>query len=399
MTTRPIYLNDMSLVCPLGSDHGSVLRRLLQGDVSGLVEDTTWLGDRPTFVGCVRELLPDALPEKLRHWDCRNNRLLLKALEPLRSAIEAAIQRYGRGRVGVVLGSSTSGIADAEPALIQWHQQGDVPAHYHYDIQELGTPSRLLASVLGLEGPAFTLSTACTSSAKALASARRLIQAGFCDLVLAGGVDTLCQLTVKGFASLESLSPERCQPFSAHRRGINVGEAAALFLVSAEEAPVALAGVGETSDAYHISAPHPEGRGAIAAMEQALADAAISPGQLDYLNLHGTATLQNDAMESLAVNRVFGGQLPVSSTKALTGHTLGAAGALEAAFCWLLLSDLNQAAALPPNRIDGPVDPQLAPLNLLTMGGTFRRNRENYMMSNSFAFGGNNIALLLRGTS
>lgn len=394
-----VYLNEMSLVSPLGSRHDDVLRRLLAGNRDGLVQESGWLDGRDVFVGRVQAELPPVNPDLPAPWDCRNNRLLLAALAPIRAAVDVAIAQYGPQRVGVVLGTSTSGIADVEAALVQWHRERHYPAHFHYVTQELGTPSRFLAAELDVQGPAYTISTACSSSAKALAAARRLIRAGICDAVIAGGADTLCQLTLKGFASLESVSAGRCNPFASQRDGINIGEAAALFLLAAQEGPVALLGTGESSDAHHISAPHPEGRGAIRAMEQALADGGVSPGQVDYLNLHGTATPQNDAMESIAVNRVLGSQVPASSTKALTGHTLGAAGALEAALCWLLLSHHNTGAGLPLQVMDGEPDPRLAPVHLVQPGESFQRRRENYMLSNSFAFGGNNVSLLLRGAS
>lgn len=399
MKSSTIYLNEMSLVSPLGNRHDEVLRNLLAGSRDGLVEEAGWLDERAVFVGRVCAELPQPGPALPAAWDCRNNRLLLAALDPIRPAVQKAIAHYGPSRVGVVLGTSTSGIADAEAALVQWHRQGSYPADYHYAKQELGTPSRFLALELGVQGPAYTISTACSSSAKALASARRLIRAGICDAVIAGGADTLCQLTLRGFAALESLSAGRCNPFAASRDGINIGEAAALFLVTAQEGPVALLGAGESSDAHHMSAPHPAGRGAIRALEQALADGGVSPAQIDYLNLHGTATPQNDAMESTAVHQVLGAAIPASSTKALTGHTLGAAGALEAALCWLLLSGHNAGAELPVQVMDGEPDPRLAPVHLVRPGESFQRKRENFMLSNSFAFGGNNVSLLLRGTS
>ncbi len=396
MTQAPVYLNEMSVVCPLGSDHPVVLEGLLAGRRDGMVIEDGWFRDRSVVVGRVATALMP-LAERFQNWRSRNNQLLQAALQPLLPVVDDWKRRCGGERIGVVLGSSTSGIHDAEPALMQWSADATLLPGYHYEVQELGNPSAFVASYLGVSGPCFTISTACTSSAKALASARRLLNAGLCDMVIAGGADSLCKLTIQGFASLESLSAGYCQPFGEGRDGINIGEAAALFIVSREPAPVTLAGVGETSDAHHVSAPHPQGLGAIQAMLLALQDAGVSSAQVDYLNLHGTATPQNDAVESLAVNQVFGVQLPVSSSKALTGHTLGAAGALEAAFCWLLLSAQNVSNGLPPNRRDRPLDSTLPPLNLLTGEGHFERKDENFMMSNSFAFGGNNIALLLRG--
>ena len=215
-------------------------------------------------------------------------------------------------------------------------------------------------------GPAWTMSTACSSSAKAMASAARILRAE--SPMRMPAVLTRCAFTINGFSALESVSAARCNPFSRHRDGINLGEGAALFVLGREPGPVRLSGWGETSDAHHPSAPDPSGRGAIDAMRQALARAGIAPGDVDYLNLHGTATVQNDAMESLAVAEVFGGRVPASATKPLTGHALGAAGAIEAALCWLALVD-NPRGLLPPHWWDGAADPALPPLAFVPPGG------------------------------
>jgi len=221
-------------------------------------------------------------------------------------------------------------------------------------------------------------------------TARRLLAMDLCDAVLCGGVDSLCRLTLNGFTALEAVSAERCNPFSLNRNGINIGEAAALFLMTREPASVALLGAGASSDAHHISAPEPGGRGALQAMRKALAQADLTPEQIGYLNLHGTATQHNDAMESRAVAELFAAGVPCSSTKPLTGHTLGAAGALEAAFCWL---SLQPGATLPPHVWDAVIDPQLPALDFVLPGQTLKGPRN--LMSNSFAFGGNNVSLIL----
>nr|MBP9678449.1 beta-ketoacyl-ACP synthase [Aeromonas sp.] len=235
--------------------------------------------------------------------------------------------------------------------------------------------------------PAYTLSTACSSSARAFISGQRMLAAGLVDAVLVGGADSLCGLTLNGFDSLESLSGTLCQPFDNGRQGINIGEGAALFLLSRQPAPLALLGVGESSDAWHISAPHPDGVGAEAAMGMALAQAGLTPEQVGYINLHGTATRLNDAMESQAVYRLFGDRVPCSSTKPLTGHVLGAAGAIEAALACLLL---ERALPLPPQRVMTG-DPALAPIRLVSGTTPLATPR---ILSNSFAFGGNNVSLL-----
>jgi 3-oxoacyl-[acyl-carrier-protein] synthase-1 len=323
----------------------------------------------------------------------RNNRVALAALAQIRSEVDALIARFGPDRIGIVLGTSTSGIAEGEVAFKHYVEQGAFPSHFHYGQQELGSPAAALATTLGVSGPAYVHSSACSSSAKAMASAARLINMGLCDAVISGGVDTLCDFTIAGFAALDSVSAERCNPLSANRQGINIGEGAALFLMTSEPATVTLCGWGESSDAHHISAPDPEGTGAILAIRQALQRAAITPEQIDYINLHGTATLQNDAMESKAIHQMFGAATPVSSTKSLTGHTLGAASAIEAGLCWLTMQDDNPTGILPPHLWDGQADPALPPLNVVAVGKALGRP-PRYVLSNSFAFGGSNAALI-----
>jgi 3-oxoacyl-[acyl-carrier-protein] synthase I len=252
----------------------------------------------------------------------------------------------------------------------------------------------MLAAKLGIRGPAYVHSSACASSAKALASAARLIRMGLCDAVLAGGVDSLCAFTVAGFKALESISEKRCNPLSRNRNGINIGEGAALFLMSTAPTTVALRGWGESSDGYHMSGPDPAGVGARLAIERALARAGIPAAQIDYVNLHGTGTLQNDAMESRVIHALFGEAVAVSSTKPLTGHTLGAAGAIEAGFCWLAMQEDNPAGKLPPHLWDGMADPDLPTLNVAETGSDLGHPLR-WALSNSFAFGGANVALVL----
>jgi 3-oxoacyl-[acyl-carrier-protein] synthase-1 len=230
-----------------------------------------------------------------------------------------------------------------------------------------------------------------------MASAARLIRMGVCDAVLTGGVDTLCGFTVAGFSALESVSAQRCNPLSANRNGINIGEGAALFLMTATPATVALCGWGEASDGHHISAPDPAGSGARRAIGQALARAGIDAGRIDYINLHGTATIQNDAMESRVVHDLFGDRVAVSSTKPFTGHTLGAAAGIEAALCWLAMQDDNAGGVLPPQLWDNCADPALPALNVAAPGARLGRPLD-WALSNSFAFGGSNAVLVLGRT-
>ncbi len=382
------YLHALGIVNALGADQAAVRRGLYAGSTAGMQLRRDFVPGREVRVGAVAAA-PAGLEAGFEHYASYNNRLLRAAVQQIRPEIDAALSRHGGRRIGVVLGTSTSGIAEGERAIAEQARSGAFPADYHYRQQEIASPGEYLRCALKLGGPAWTVSTACTSSAKAVASGRRLIAAGLCDAVLVGGVDSLCRLTLNGFAALESVSRGLCNPMSRNRDGINIGEGAAVFLMSREPGPVAVLGVGESSDAFHISGPDPEGRGAELAMRQALAG--LDAAAVDYLNLHGTATPQNDLMESHAVQRVFGAAVPCSSTKPLVGHTLGAAGATELAFCWMLLTEPG-AAPLPPHVWDGAADPALAPLHLVASG---EARHCRVAASNSFAFGGNNICVLL----
>ncbi|WP_373976321.1 beta-ketoacyl-[acyl-carrier-protein] synthase family protein [Chitinibacter sp. SCUT-21] len=387
------YLNHLGLISPLGIGHNDTIAALLAG-TRGLIPACADLIDRPSWIGQVPGKLP-ALPAELARYHSRNNQLLYAAAMQIDAPIRQAIAQYGAARVAIVLGTSTSGIAESEQAMREL-EQGRLPQDgYSYQRHEMGDPARFLADLYAITGPAYVISTACSSSARALITARRLLKMNLADVVLCGGVDSLCRLTLNGFAALESVSAQPCNPFRAQRDGINIGEAAALFIMSRDVGPVALVGCGASSDAHHISAPHPQGHGAAAAMQAALLDAALKPDDIDYLNLHGTATPLNDAMESQAVSDTFGQYLPPSSsTKSLTGHTLGAAGALEAAFCWLLLQDqFNPKHYLPPQIGDGDFDPNLPALNWPQAGKSYPLKTA---MSNSFAFGGNNVSLIFQ---
>lgn len=385
------HLQALGLVCA-GAASPEELRQALFAAQPSDVAPETWREGRELHLGRVRSELP--APPDERAYRSRNNALLAQALQQIRPQVDASLQRHGPLRIAIVLGTSTSGVGESELAWEAASRTGALPPDHDPRQQEIGNPAAWLAAELGVQGPAYVVSTACSSSAKAMASAARLLQAGQADAVLCGGADSLCDFTVAGFAALEAVSGPRCNPMSANRCGINIGEAAVLFLMSAEagDGPaIRLAGWGESSDAHHISAPEPGGAGAEAAMRQALDRAALSPAAIDYLNLHGTATPHNDAMESQAVARLFGLDLPCSSTKPLTGHTLGAAGALEAAIAYLVLSDTGR---LPVHHFDGQRDPALPPIRLVQPGERLDA-APRAVLSNSFAFGGSNAALVL----
>jgi 3-oxoacyl-[acyl-carrier-protein] synthase-1 len=385
------FLNALGIACALGAGKAAVAEALFVGEAYGLRAEPGWIPGHAPPLGAVRTPLPDIPSTLSRTRDNRCNRLLLAAAQEIEADIRAAIATHGNARVGVVLGTSTGGIEEATHGLAAYRHDGAWPQDYRYAHQELAGPAEFLAEWLELAGPCYTISTACTAGARAIISAQRLLQAGLCDAVVCGGVDTLARLPLNGFHALGAMDPSRCNPFSRERRGINIGEAAALFLVTREHGAVQLLGTGSSSDAHHMSSPDPEGRGAVMAMRHALADARLDADQIDYLNLHGTATTHNDAMEALAVAAVFPQGVPCSSTKPLTGHTLAAAGALEAAFCWLSLGD----GRLPPQVRDGEADPELPVLRFVDAGARLPAAKPRRLMSTSFAFGGNNACLIL----
>lgn len=352
--------------------------------------------DLATWTGAVDQVDQEVLRADLRAFNCRNNRLAQLGLrqDGFEQAVLAAAARYGRRRIGVFLGTSTSGILETEQAYRALDPAtGALPASFVYAGSH--NPFSVTAFVRDycrLEGPAMTVSSACSSSAKVFASARRMIATGLIDAAVVGGVDSLCLTTLYGFNSLGLLSRDPCRPFDAARNGISIGEGAAFVLLERPPAnldagAILLRGVGESSDAHHMSAPHPEGRGAMAAMRQALASAGLPPEGIDYVNLHGTATPSNDAVEGQAMAAVFGDRaVPCSSTKGATGHTLGAAGGLEAVICALAL----QQGFLPGGAQTENLDPAL-PVDYLL------RNRDEpplHALSNSFGFGGTNCSLI-----
>ena len=384
-----IYFSAVGMLNALGHSPDEIAGNLSRGIAPGFKESAAWLlHEQPCWVGTVDAELP-LIPATLQQHNSRNNRLLLAALAQIRAAVDTAITRYGPDRVAVVLGTSTSGVDEGDKAVSGTMQPAS-PEGYDYQQQELGDPSRFLSAYLGLNGPAYTISTACSSSARAIISGKRLIEAGLADVAIVGGADTLSRMPVNGFHSLESLSLARCKPFSRERCGINIGEASALILLSREPQRIGLWGVGESSDAWHMSAPHPEGAGAKRAIHLALTDAELPSEAIGYINLHGTATRLNDQVEAQVIHEIFGQTVPCSSTKHLTGHTLGAAGATEAALAWLILS---RNLLLPPQDFTtAPLDETLPDCGLLLQAETLKKRM---ILSNSFAFGGNNVSLII----
>jgi 3-oxoacyl-[acyl-carrier-protein] synthase-1 len=391
----PLVLTRFTGVNALG--HGvAAIHDALRAGRSGLARCAFENAKLDTYCGMVTGLDEQPIAGKLAHFDCRNNRLALAALrqDDFEQAVIEARGRYGAERIAVVLGTSTSGILETEHAYRNRDPQtGKLPASYRFQhTHNLYASTDFVRSHLGLSGPAATVSTACSSSAKVFASAWRLMQLGLCDAAVVGGVDSLCLNTLYGFASLELISPEPCRPCAADRKGISIGEAAGFALLERPEntrahSGIALLGFGESSDAYHMSTPHPEGAGAALSMRRALACAGLQPAQIDYINMHGTASQVNDAMEDKAIAAVFGTHTPASSTKGWTGHALGAAGITEAVISALCI----QNGFMPGNLNTRSLDPSLASELLLAN----REARVARVLSNSFGFGGSNASLVL----
>ena len=394
----PLVLSAFTASTALGVGCAPLQRALAQG-VSGLVPCDFETARLPTWIGQVPGVDTTALPPEWAAYDCRNHRLALLGLraDGFEAAARAAIARHGAERVALVLGTSTSGVLSAELAYRERAADGALPAGFNYrTTHNTGSLTSFVRDLLGLRGPAFTLSTACSSSAKAFAVADRLIAAGLADAAIVGGVDSLCLTTLYGFSSLELTSPEPCRPCDVARQGLSIGEAAAFALLECPgdapqgDASILLAGWGESSDAHHMSAPHPEGRGARAAMGQALSRAGLAPADIDYINLHGTATPANDLAESTAVAAVFGANagVPCSSTKGMTGHTLGAAGAVEA-----VISALALRHGLLPASVGTEVPDPALPIQIVLTPQRLPSLR--HVLSNSFGFGGSNASLVL----
>ncbi|KLI98083.1 beta-ketoacyl-[acyl-carrier-protein] synthase family protein [Luteimonas sp. FCS-9] len=371
-------------------------REALRARRGGLRRNDFGPAPLPTWIGRVDGLEAAALPAALARWECRNNRLAWLALQQdgLPAALEALVARHGADRVAVLVGTSTSSIGASEEGYVRATTGDDGTRRFPDDLARpiVHTPHSLgdfLQHATGLRGPCITVATACSSSAKVFAQAARMIDAGLVDAALVGGVDTLCGSVLFGFNALGLVSSERCRPFDAARDGLSLGEAGGFALLERAapgEAGLQLRGYGESSDAHHMSAPHPEGLGATLAMQGALARGGVDAAQVGYLNLHGTSTPANDAVEARAVDALFPGTLHASSTKGWTGHTLGAAGIVESVFALIALEH-----GILPGILDSQVrDPACGPQIRFD-------NAErgiDYAMNNSFGFGGNNCALL-----
>jgi len=390
----PLQLSSYTATTCLGRGLAATRAALAEGR-SGLVPCAFESVRLDTWIGEVAGVDHHVLPASLSRYDCRNNRLTMIGLEAdgFADRVRAAASRYGRERVGVFLGTSTAGILQTELAYRRRDPAtGALPADFCYRTTHNSfSLAEFTRDYFGLEGIAMAVSTACSSSAKVFAAAARQLALGTVDAAIVGGVDSLCLTTLYGFASLQLTSSRPCRPYDGARDGISIGEGAAFALLERVESPasgaVLLLGTGESSDAYHMSSPHPQGLGAQLAMEAALRSAGLAVAEIDYINLHGTSTPANDAAEGKAVAALFGDGVPCSSTKGATGHTLGAAGAVEAVICALALED----GLLPGSPGTLSRDPAI-PVDYLLQT---REGRVRRALSNSFGFGGNNCSLIL----
>jgi 3-oxoacyl-[acyl-carrier-protein] synthase-1 len=388
---KPLVVSSFTTTSAAGIGAAALLNSLKQRK-SGLRANDFKHADLKTWIGRVEHLEHEPVIKKLSDFDCRNNRLAQLGLnqDHFILQVDKAREKYGANRIGVLLGTSTSGILETELGYRVYAKDNAFPANLKYEYsQSLFSLADFVRRYLDLAGPAFTISTACSSSAKVFASAYRFRESGLCDAVVVGGVDSLTLTTLYGFLSLELLADEMCRPCDADRKGISIGEAAGFALLEKQgqaEGEMVFLSYGESSDAYHMSTPHPEGEGARHAMQRALSNAGLIPRDINYINMHGTATAINDSVEDKAIANLFGNKIPCSSTKGWTGHTLGAAGITEAAISLLCLSN-----DLIPGTINTQnVDPQFNS-QVLLQNKTTRLNR---VLSNSFGFGGNNCSLI-----
>ncbi len=389
---RKLQISARTLVSPLGRGESDHIRAISSGqgglrpcDIDGV--------DLDTWIGRVDGLESEPLKGALSDYDCRNNRLAMAALQQdsFSQQVDIAAKRYGRERVGVFIGTSTSGVEQTEKAYAGRDKlTAALPETFIYrTTQNIFSVADFTRRALNLKGPAQVVSTACSSSAKVFATAYRYMQAGLCDAVVVGGVDSLCQMTLYGFNALQLVSADPCRPADVDRDGINVGEAGGYALLewAGDATGIALLGYGESSDAYHMSTPHPEGKGAALAMSRALRSAGLVATDIDYVNLHGTATPANDLSEDRAIGQVFENRVPCSSTKGFTGHTLGAAGIIEILIGAISIEQGRFPASLNTENLDPAIH-----ANIILDG---QQQSVDRVMSNSFGFGGSNASLII----
>ena len=396
-----LFLSEPGIACAAGNNAADFWRSLTTGSQDGLVKVKTHSG-REFYAAKIRE---GALKKTSARYDMRAIQIEDCALEQIAPAVQAAKQKYGASRIAICVGCCDNGSELSVAGHREYFEKGAFPKNYSLEIQGADYPATYIKEKFGLAGPAYVFATACSSSGSAMIKAAQLIQAGIVDAAICGGVDVASDTVLLGFDSLEAVSENKTNPFSAARSGITLGEGAAFFLLSKNSSSVALLGWGESADASHMTAPLADGSGAFCAMNEALAFAGLDASKIDYVNLHGTGTRLNDSMEAKAVAQVFGSlaaAVPASSTKPMTGHTLGASSAVELAACWLSIVNNDKKSSdeikLPLHVYDGDYDPDLPRLNLIGPETKFNK-RINVCMSNSFGFGGCNVSLIIGKTN
>ena len=372
-------LKNLGFVCALGATHDDIVKNSRIGDTKEMFRKNAIVDGEFVPFGSA----PVPRKQELRMYD-----LIDAALNQIDEDIELLKKNYLPNRIGIIIGSSNTGVSEAQKIIEKAFQNNtDLPKSIIEDL-ELGTPAEYVRVKTGFSGPTFTISTACSSSLKVFQSARQLLDNDICDAVLVGGVDGRCDFALNGFNALGALSKTHTNPFSKNRNGINLGEGAALFILEKGDDGIKLLGVGESSDAYHLTSPDPSGTGAISSMQSALKDANLTPKDIDFINMHGTGTTANDAMESLAINTVFGENILCASTKPLTGHTLGAAGAISMGLSWLMI----KYNFIIPHVFDNEYANDCAKIHL----STGQENTEiKRVLCNAFAFGGSNASLIM----
>ncbi|WP_300379147.1 beta-ketoacyl synthase N-terminal-like domain-containing protein [Henriciella sp.] len=379
-----IFINDFAAISRLGMSRRETEESLTSSEPPRPDTRSLLNGGQYTITAA----LPGPFPVGL-NGRTRTNQIIAAMADRLQECCEDLLSHYPAKRIGVVLGTSTTGIEEAIAPLQSRLETGEWKNDFRFSDQELGDPANFLKEYLKLEGTSYTVSTACTSGMKSIISGARMIQTGIADAVICGGADSLSRLTTNGFSSLDSVSPEPCLPFSANRRGINIGEGGALFVLSRDPGPWRLAGWGESSDAHHISSPEPSGIAAEKAVRQAFEKARLDAGDIGFVHMHGTATKLNDMMEATLVNRVFGADVPAASTKGMTGHTLGAAGAVQLAINLIAMD----CGIYPPHIYDDDWDSSLQPIRLTRKQEVAERSVE-HTLACCYAFGGSNAVVV-----
>jgi len=390
-----IYISNPGIICAAGRNIDELWQNLLKAD-SSFIKKTVLSNGNQVYAAQISDEVINQLEDAKGLLKSRMLKIENSALNQISGTINLAIHKFGKSRIAVCVGSCDNLTENSNPAHYDFFTKGDFGTHT-LENQSAHYVSTYIKELYDLDNICCTYSTACSSSAIGIIKGAQLIKAGLADAVIAGGVDIASQTALYGFSSLEAISPEPTNPFSKNRRGITLGEAAAFFVLSKEDLDntgITLAGYGESADAYHMTSPDPSGDGAKRAIQDALKMAAIAPNQIDYLNLHGTGTKYNDSMEAKAVDAVFGQyKVPCSSTKATTGHTLGAAASLELAICFKTLQENNQ---LPPQVWDNQYDDELPQINITDNSIIIKKETQlKYCMSNSFAFGGSNASLII----